>query len=349
MHESDATMEHKMSAQGTAKILFITANRLGDAVLSTGVLHHIIEARPDAGITVACGRLPMPIFAATPRVEHRIVLQKQNYHKHWWQLWQQVVGTRWDMVVDLRNSVVSRAIRARKRHILTSRGHDRHTQGVTAPPTLHKVAEYAHVIGLASPPAPRLWLGDQHYRDASKIFARRHQGDPRKVILAIGPTANWIGKMWPAHNFVDLVQRLTAPAGVLPHARVAVFAAPGEEESARPVLAALPEQQRMDMVGHKDLAYVLAVLARCHLYIGNDSGLMHCAAAAGIPTLGLFGPSCEEIYAPWGKRCSFVRTEESFAQLTGYPGYDPKAVDRSLMTGLSVARVLAGAAKVLSL
>ena len=42
------------------------------------------------------------------------------------------------------------------------------------------------------------------------------------------------------------------------------------------------------------------------LFIGNDSGLMHLAAAAGAPTLGLFGPSPADEYAPSGRRASFV-------------------------------------------
>src|SRR3546814_20046288 len=49
---------------------------------------------------------------------------------------------------------------------------------------------------------------------------------------------------------------------------------------------------------------------------------MHLAAAAGTPTLGLFGPSPEARYRPWGHKASFVRTPESFEQLTGAPGFD---------------------------
>src|SRR3546814_8455790 len=49
---------------------------------------------------------------------------------------------------------------------------------------------------------------------------------------------------------------------------------------------------------------------------------MHLAAAAGTPTLGLFGPSPEARYRPWGPKASFVRPPESFEQLTGAPGFD---------------------------
>ena len=48
------------------RILFITSNRLGDAVLSTGLLDHLIRTQPDARITVACGPVDEEIFARMP-------------------------------------------------------------------------------------------------------------------------------------------------------------------------------------------------------------------------------------------------------------------------------------------
>ena len=48
------------------------------------------------------------------------------------------------------------------------------------------------------------------------------------------------------------------------------------------------------------------VLRRCNVLVANDSGLMHLAAAGGVPTVGLFGPSPVENYAPWGRRTAVV-------------------------------------------
>jgi ADP-heptose:LPS heptosyltransferase len=70
------------------------------------------------------------------------------------------------------------------------------------------------------------------------------------------------------------------------------------------------------------LLTVYAALKRARLFIGNDSGLMHLAAAAGAPTLGLFGPSDDRLYAPWGQHARVVRGPRSFAQV--------KAVDPDL-------------------
>jgi ADP-heptose:LPS heptosyltransferase len=56
------------------KILFVTSTRVGDAVLSTGLLSHLIEQDPEARITVACGPEAAALFAATPRVERRFLM-----------------------------------------------------------------------------------------------------------------------------------------------------------------------------------------------------------------------------------------------------------------------------------
>jgi len=74
---------------------------------------------------------------------------------------------------------------------------------------------------------------------------------------------------------------------------------------AAPVLAALGGRA-VDLVGNLSLPEAAAVLARCALFVGNDSGLMHLSAATGTPTLGLFGPSPAGHYAPAGPRATAV-------------------------------------------
>ena len=58
-----------------------------------------------------------------------------------------------------------------------------------------------------------------------------------------------------------------------------------------------------------------ACLKRAQLFIGNDSGLMHMAAAAGTPTIGLFGPSDDKLYGPWGENTRIVRGIRSLDQI----------------------------------
>src|SRR3546814_13713048 len=88
---------------------------------------------------------------------------------------------------------------------------------------------------------------------------------------------------------------------------------------ARPVLQAAGPRG-VNLFERGDLLTAAACLERADFFVGNDSGLMHLAAAAGTPTLGLFGPSPEARYRPWGPTASFVRTPESFEPLTDAPG-----------------------------
>jgi ADP-heptose:LPS heptosyltransferase len=156
-------------------------------------------------------------------------------------------------------------------------------------------------------------------------------------VLAVGPTANWIGKTWRAQYFAELIARLSGSSGILPGARVAICGHGSERQSARPVLEAVPEHRRIDLVGNVGLLEIYACLERAALYVGNDSGLMHMAAAADIPTLGLFGPSREDLYAPWGPHTATVRPPLSYEQML--PAHSAHRVTETLMDALTVDRV----------
>ncbi|MEO5337313.1 MAG: glycosyltransferase family 9 protein, partial [Magnetospirillum sp. WYHS-4] len=142
-------------------------------------------------------------------------------------------------------------------------------------------------------------------------------------------------------RFAELAARLTGPGGILPGGRVALFGRDDERPQALALLEAVPSERRIDLVGALDLLEAYACLRRCAFYVGNDSGLMHLAAAADIPTLGLFGPSPANQYAPWGPKAAFVQTAIPYADIFP-PNFDPKA-SGTLMDSLSVDMAEAGA------
>jgi len=309
------------------KVLFITSSRIGDAVLSTGLLEHMAQEYPNAQrnveVTIACGALAASLFEGYPLAARIIPMTKEKHAGHWIKLWKQVVGTRWDIVVDLRDSAMSRLLWAGKRYILSSRNTDK---------SLHKAAQNAAAMKLDYVPPTKLWFSEeqQDFADGFIPLGAR--------VLGVGPTSNWIGKTWPVERFIEITQWLTAKGGLMEDCRVAVFGAPGEEADAYKLYEALPEGRRIDVIAKGDPGQAAATLARCAFYIGNDSGLMHCAAASGVPTLGLFGPSYDQHYSPCGAKTAFVRTPESFEELTDYEGYSPKTCG-CLMESLSVEAV----------
>ncbi|MFN9926762.1 MAG: glycosyltransferase family 9 protein, partial [Phenylobacterium sp.] len=137
---------------------------------------------------------------------------------------------------------------------------------------------------------------------------------------------------------------LRAPAGALAGGRVRALgraaAAPGAGR-----LTAPAGRGFIDLAGTVDLVTAYACLKRARLFIGNDSGAMHLAAAAGCPTLGLFGPSDERLYAPWGPQTRSVRAGRTFEDIRAL---DP-ALDQAIshMMDLSADRVVEAAQSLL--
>lgn len=279
------------------RILFITATRIGDAIMNMGVLDHLIAAHPQARITVGCGPLAAPLFRAIPQVERVIVMAKQKGGGHWLKLWRESVGHRWDMVVDLRGSLTSWFLWAGKRYVKRPNP----KAGVR-----HRVEEAAEVLRLERVPDTRLWIDAAGEARADTVLPHGQS------VLALSPAASAVFKEWAPERFSELALRLTAPDGLLPGAAIAIFGGPGDEARADAVKAGLEGRTVINLTGQLDLVEAAACLKRAALFVGNDSGLMHMAAAAGTPTLGLFGPTDERLYAPWGANARIVRAGDRF-------------------------------------
>ncbi len=269
------------------RILFISANRIGDAVITTGLLDHLIRMHPDARITIACGRVAEGIFARMPNLERIIPIDKRSYHLHWLPLWRQVVATYWDLVVDVRGSALAFLVPTRRRAVM------RRLPG-------RKIEQLAALLNLDVPPMPVVWTAPADRDRAAALLP----GD--RPVIGLGPTANWPSKVWPAERFAALFDAMAA--GPIPGAVPAIFAGPGEREHA--VAAALLERLpgAIDLAGRLSLPEAASCIQRCALYVGNDSGLMHLAAAAGTPTIGLCGATIDraEEMAPAGRLAAWA-------------------------------------------
>ena len=77
------------------RLLFITSNRLGDAILSTGVLAHFIGMYPGAEVTVVCGRVPAALFRAVPGIKQIIAVEKEPFALHWLKPFSVPIGMCW--------------------------------------------------------------------------------------------------------------------------------------------------------------------------------------------------------------------------------------------------------------
>lgn len=269
------------------QILFISSSRIGDAVISTGLLDHLTRTYPSCRITIVCGRIAEGVFARMPNRERTILIDKRPYHLHWLPLWLDVVGTLWDLVVDLRGSALAFLVATRRRAVM------RRLPG-------RKIDQLAALLGLDPPPLPVVWTAPaDRVRAAGLLPANR-------PVIGLGPTANWPTKIWPAERFAALFHALAE--GPIRDAVPAIFGGPGEQERAivSPLLAMLPDA--INLCGKLSLPEAASCIQRCALYVGNDSGLTHLAAAAGAPTIGLCGATIDraEEMAPIGRAATWA-------------------------------------------
>ena len=318
-------------ARGSFPILFITATNIGDAVLSSGLIKRLADEIPNARFTVVAGPTAAPLFSFVPNLDELIVFAKQKDGSHWFDLWRSVRKRRWGLVVDLRGSAMARFVSTKRRAVFRKTGGD----------PVHKVMEAARVLKIEDDPAaPYIYVSPEVEAYASDLTA----GDG--PILAVAPAATWVGKTWPLERFSRVAIRLLGPEGPLRNGRLMVLGGPKERKIALQLKDVVPRERFIDLAGRVDLVTAYACLRRARLFIGCDSGTMHLAAAAGAPTLGLFGPSDERRYGPWGPHARVVRGGRSFEEL--------RAIDPDLnqavchMMDLSVERVYEAARALLA-
>lgn len=290
-----------MAASKGFPILFIASSRIGDAVLASGLIKRLHDEIPSAEFTIVAGPLSAPLFADTPRLSQIIVMEKTRRGGHWFTLWRQTRGRRWGLIVDRRGSSVAHFLRAGRRAI-----HRTH-----AGEAVHKVIEAARLLkAVDDPPAPFLFTSAKTEAAADRLLA---QGVG--PILAVAPSANWVGKTWPAERFALMAVKLMQAGQPFEKGRLLILGGPDDRRAAEPLRRSLPRERWIDLTGQVDLLTAYACLKHARLFVGNDSGLMHMAAAARAPTLGLFGPSDERIYGPWGQHTGVVRGPRSFDQI----------------------------------
>jgi heptosyltransferase-2 len=121
--------------------------------------------------------------------------------------------------------------------------------------------------------------------------------------IAIGAGASYgSAKCWPPPRFAKVANRLQSEAD----ADVILFGTSAEAGVAAAISVEM-QQSPIDLTGKTAIADLPALLSQCHLFIGNDSGAMHVAAAVGLPVVAVFGPTDSEGTAPVTPRCTIVQ------------------------------------------
>ena len=130
-------------------------------------------------------------------------------------------------------------------------------------------------------------------------------GLPEGFKLAIAPGAAFGGaKRWPAQSFAAAALKIVSnrPGSVI------ILGGPGEASAAKEVEEALSGGPKViNLAGETTLSQAVSILAKCHLTLANDSGLMHLSGALDVPVVPLFGPTDPMITSPLSRRFAILR------------------------------------------
>jgi len=156
------------------------------------------------------------------------------------------------------------------------------------------LAESVAALGVQPATPPPLLVASEAEAEQARPWLERLGPD----FLAVHPGSGSPRKNWPAQRFAALAELLSARRPWL------LIEGPADAEAAAPA-ALLPSVVRARELPPRVLG---AVLARAGLYVGNDSGISHLAAAWGAPVVTLFGPTDPAQWAPIGPRVRVMRS-----------------------------------------
>ena len=285
-------------------ILFITPTDVGGAIASSGLLKRLVDEVPQAQFTIVADDEVAPLFAEVPRLERLVKAEDTEGRVAKFGLWRQLRGRRWGLIVDLRGTGISQYMNRARRGEFKPNGD-----------YLHPVLQAAKVLGLEDdPPEPYLFTSPE-----TDAWADKHLGSGGPVVV-IAPEASWSGRVWPTERFAMVANKLFAADGPLPDGRLLVLANRDEGEAAELARFSGIRPRVIGRPGELDMMQAYACLRKARLFLGNDNIWMHLAAAAGAPTIGLFGPSDEDVARPWGPHARVVRGGRPFAS---YVAIDP--------------------------
>ena len=334
------------------KILIVRLRSIGDTVLSTPAIFALKRFLPNVEVDILVEDWVAPVLANHPHVNNVVVLERGGFFARA-QVAKQLRATGYDVVYNLHGGTtatfLTRATGAPHRvGFRTYQYAQLHNHQAPSPLLLwgqqktHSVEQQLALLGWTGVPVtdrPRTQLG---VPPAAADYVNQRlvevKLEDRKIAL-IHPAAAFNTKQWATVNFARVVEFL-AERG---YASVAI-AAPHENE----VIENLRSEVSVPMASFDlSLPEVTALAARAQVFVGNDSGIAHIAAAVGTPSVVIFGSSNIAHWRPWNRGPAEVVFEEMPCQpCHGY--FCEKFAQPECILRVPVERVAAAIDRVLS-
>ena len=296
-----------MSWNDVQRLLIVKPSSLGDVVHALPTLAALRRRFPLARLSWLVKREWAEVLEGQPDLDE--VLAVDLSVKGWPAAVRAVREGRFDLVVDLqgllRSAVLGWASGSPAR-VGFANGREGspwcYTHRVPVPDvSMHAVDRYlllARFLGAESEkPGPAAFCLPRDPAADARVDALLAAAGVRAGtrLVALNPSARWITKRWPAESFAAVGDWLQRYGG----ARVAVVGS-GKERSAGDDVIRLMQTTPLDLVGKTTMKELIALLRRLRVFITNDSGPMHLAAAVGTPVIAPFGPTDPGRTGPYG-------------------------------------------------
>jgi len=296
-------------------ILVVSFSHIGDVVLSTAVIPPLKQQFPDAKINILVGPKASDILWGDIRLNKIIIYDNKGQHRKIngiYRLFKELKNAKYDIVVNLRDSLWARFIGKENWNMPLLRRFSSKYQSSHAVDRYLDVPQ-SHGVDI-SRGEPKIVLLDYERQQASEFLAKNNISI-NDTIIGIHPGGSWKYKLWPLKRFAALGDFLVQAFG----AKVMVFAGPDETE----LQLQMADMMRLEPIIVQDISLRLlaSLIKRCHLYIGNDTGPMHIAAAVGTRVISLFGSTDAGRSGPYGNGHVIISSKLDCAPC--HPGKHP--------------------------
>jgi heptosyltransferase-2 len=353
----------QLSPERIEKLLVRGTNWVGDAVMSIPALREIRRQFCNAHISLLVRPWVEDVYASAEFVDEILLYDKHGRHKGWKgmrRLVAELRARRFDLAILLQNAIEA-ALIAFWARVPLRLGYARDgrsfflTHAIRIDPEARKVHQVYYYLGILSGAgviAKRLWERNGYRLDSITIGVRESDTAAAREVLhaqgiasgdtvvGINPGATYgVAKRWPAERFAAVADALASEFAT----RIVIFGAPSELDVAQKV-AAMMAHPPIVLAGRTSLGQLMGLIKECHLFITNDSGPMHLAAALDVPQLAIFGSTSEVATGPLSERAQIIKH-----QVDCNPCFLRECpIDFQCMLGITVEDVLTAARAQLS-
>ena len=168
---------------------------------------------------------------------------------------------------------------------------------------IHVIDHFLRCLDLLGVPysnkIPKIFLKDEDVL-FGEIFLNKSIVDPDKLLVAVHPGSGSRQKCWPVDRYVELILWLSEKI----NAHVLIISGPADRENIEELKVKV--KNSFILVDQLPLPIVAAIIKRCNLFVGNDSGITHLAAAIGTLTISIFGSTDPSKWGPRGERVKIL-------------------------------------------